>query len=579
MKQPLLVRAARAWAFARHMPISKLARRFELTLKRTAFDHVPVGVHQSKASPTQLAAHAHPPLPVFAPRRAGLVITATHLQFTFINATMSMPRDAIDWRATGPGRSHQLWNMNLHYMEYLESAPDDVFCALIDSWIGHNPRSALRSWRDSWNSYALSLRTLVWMQQLAVRRPRLTAAFVQRTHASLIEQLSFLMANLETDLGGNHLIKNIKALLWASRYFEGAQADRWRTRALTLLERELAIQILPDGMHDERSPSYHCQIFADLLECRHVLGSDLTADPAALAAANTLDLLLPNMAHSMIATTHPDGQVALFNDAGLNMAYAPRDCLDTFERLGYARPARTAVSALTASGYYGLHTSQSTLIVDCGRIAPDDLPAHGHGDVLSFELSVGDQRMIVDQGVFEYLAGERRKCARAASSHNTLCFDGADQADFFGAFRCGRRPNVTVRHYQASVDGFILEGTHDGFANLPGAPRHIRRFDATPQILTITDTIEGTRNQLASIAFLLHPDASPALTAQGATITRNGATIELRSDLPVTLEPAVWWPDMGHEMPTIRLRLLVPPHLSQTTTQLEFHPAATSLEA
>ena len=155
------------------------------------------------------------------------------------------------------------------------------------------------------------------------------------------------------------------------------------------------------------------------------------------------------MAQVSADLTHPDGGPVLFNDSGLTMAYSPAECLDVYERLYGRRPGTRRSFAFEAAGYYGMRSDELYMVADCGRIAPDDLPAHGHGDVLSFELSVAGSRIIVDQGVFEYIAGEKRQRARAAWSHNTLCFEGADQADFFGAFRCGRRPNVMVLTYEA----------------------------------------------------------------------------------------------------------------------------------
>ena len=122
------------------------------------------------------------------------------------------------------------------------------------------------------------------------------------------------------------------------------------------------------------------------------------------------------------------------------MAYSPGECLDAFEALFGERPAPRASFAFGAAGYYGWRSGDDFLVADCGRIGPDDLPAHAHGDILSFEWSLRGERIIVDPGVYEYVAGPRRAASRSAASHNTLCFDGLDQADFFGAFRCGRRP-------------------------------------------------------------------------------------------------------------------------------------------
>ena len=589
----LVKQAARAVAFARHIPPAKLLRRVQLSAKRKISDRFPALIAQHGNKQSTLDRAPSPPLPIFPPRHGALTIDNGTLHFAFLNRTQSMPAARMNWNAPGPGPAHQLWRMNLHYMEYLEDVPNNVFCTLVTAWIDAHPPGAPGAWRDSWNSYALSLRVLVWMQQLALRRDLLPPEFTRLTEANLTTQLQFLMRNLETDLGGNHLIKNIKALIWGAAYFTGPAADRWRKRALNLLQTQLAHQVLPDGVHDERSPSYHCQVFADLLECRHALGSN----PLYQARVSTdlhgfdicargwwggrtqevsgkLDATLARMAQAIADLTHPDGLPAQFNDSGLTMAYAPAICLDAYTKLGHPRPSPRAVFAYESAGYFGLHALQATLIADCGRIAPDDLPAHGHGDVLSFELSVYGKRLIVDQGVFEYIAGEKRQQSRAASNHNTLCFTGADQADFFGAFRCGRRPSVTVRHYEATADSFTLEGTHDGFAHLAGQPRHIRRFEASPDALEIHDRLEGDPQVQAFITFLLHPTARVTATPAGVIIEQPNTITSVSSSLPIAIEPAVWWPDMGHKHATQRLRISIPAGTASVKTRLTWTPKA-----
>lgn len=527
--------------FARHMPVAKLVRRVELDVRRRLGLH-----HRVPAAPSPPLCPAAPQ-PIFPPRTGSLAFSGDTATFCFLNHAASMPRERVDWAMAGPDGRDQLWRMNLHYMEYLEGVDDEAFTRLVEDWIEANPANGPGAWRDSWNSYALSLRVVVWMQQIAVREA-LPPDTLERMRDNLAVQLRYLTVNLETDLGGNHLIKNIKALIWASAFFAGAEAGRWRDLGLALLWREIEIQVPPDGMHYERSASYHAQVFADLLECRYALGRD--------PLGGLLDAALIRMAQVTADLSHPDGDPALFNDAGLHMAYSPAECLAAFEAvLGRSPPEARAVFALPDAGYYGQRTGSGVLIADCGRIAPDDLPAHGHGDVLSFEWSVSGRRIVVDQGVFEYLAGPRRTMSRAAASHNTLSLQGADQADFFGAFRCGRRPAVTVRSYQTLTTGFVLEGSHDGFRHLPGRPSHVRRFEVTPRAVRIVDRIEGRCGEPAAIGFLLHPGCKAEHTPAGACIIMTGTTrIVLTCSATVEIEPAVWWPDMGVEQSTVRLR-------------------------
>ncbi len=538
------------------MPLARLVRRVELDVKRRVRQHTGASATSALVAPSL---SDRPPLPLFKPRRGKLEHRDGQWRFTFLHRSREMA-GAVDWRAGGEGAGNQLWRMNLHYMEYLEEVENKLFGDLVTQWIAANPPAGRGYWKDSWNSYTLSLRAVVWMQQLAARGGKLDGAMRAAMQASVAQQIRFLEDNLETDIGGNHLIKNIKALIWASAFFAGSEAERWRALGLWLLAEELPRQVFADGMHYERSPSYHAQVFADLIECRHALGHHPLPGP--------LDDVLTRMAQVTADLAHPDGRAALFNDAGLSMAYSPDECLDVYSRMFGAKPAPRRVFALRDAGYFGLRTGNTHFIADCGRIAPDDLPAHGHGDVLSFEWSVAGQRIIVDQGVFEYNAGERRQRARAAASHNTLCFEGADQADFFSAFRCGRRPNVEVLAYEETADGFMLEGTHDGFRHLPGAPRHIRRFDVASDRLVICDRLEGSPNRPASVGFLLHPEARVEVTGAIVRILRGATEIQMTSTLPIRVEDAVWWPDMGVELATKRLRVKLEAGIREVMTTL-----------
>jgi uncharacterized heparinase superfamily protein len=454
----------------------------------------------------------------------------------------------------------QLWHFCLHNMEYLEGVDDTAFQVLVDDWMRRNLPIRRGAWRGSFHAYIVSVRSVVWMQQLALRAQRLPADFTARVVASLRQQLVFLEHNVETDLGGNHLVKNIKGLIWGSAFFSGTDADRWHAKGLKLLDGALRQQVLSDGMHYERSTSYHCQVLADLLECRHALG----ADPL----SGALDDAVTRMTQAAIDLAHPDGAVALFNDGGLSTAYSPRECLEAYERLLGEAPAAQQVFALPSAGYYGLRRGDAYFVADCGPVAPDMLMSHGHGDVLSFEWSLAGRRIIVDQGVYEYIAGKRRQQSRSAAYHNTLCFAGADQAEFFGAFRCGRRPRVRTLAYIPHAAGFKLKGTHDGFAHLPGAPSHIRMFDVKPDCVTIRDQIAGRSDRNAAITFLLHPACEVAVAGRQARISQGGVEIAMDCTLPLALEPAVWWPDKGVEVNTHRLRARFMPGMTEAVTTL-----------
>jgi uncharacterized heparinase superfamily protein len=489
------------------------------------------------------------PSPLLPPRGGTERLADGRWRFTFLNRSRDLGWP-LDWSVAGGTPADQLWQMNLHYMEYLEGLDDHDFGAFVADWIQRNRPYGPGYWRDAWNSYTVSIRIVVWLQQLACRQERLDEALVAAMAASLVEQLDFLVLHLERDLGGNHLIKNIKALHVGARYFHEPLASRWRRIAEPLLARELEEQILPDGVHFERSPSYHGQVFADLIECQAALAEG--------AARDRLTDVLHRMAAATSALAHPDGKVALFNDAGLSMAYAPQACLAAYRRVTGGTVTEPRPIRLPDAGYFGVRAEGAYVLVDCGRVAPDHLMAHGHADMLSFEWSLAGERLIVDPGVCEYVEGERRRYARSVASHNTVTIGDAEPCDFFGAFRCGRRANVQVLICETTPDGgLVLEGTHDGYDHLPGRPRHRRRFTigAGADAIEILDRIEGG-DGTGTAHFLLHPALEVRLEGDRARLHGKGVVAELVAEAPVILDPdAHWSPDMGLWLPATRLRI------------------------
>jgi uncharacterized heparinase superfamily protein len=548
-----LARARRTAAFARHVPARQIVARLALELRRRASLRL-----RPALDPGSLTRSDSPPRPIF-PARSGMIAPAAPgWRFEFLGRAITTS-EAVDWALPGPGAANQLWRMNLHYMEYLEELDAAEGLGLIGRWIAANPPWQPGYWRDSWNSYTVSLRVVVWMQRLAEWRGDSDDKVIR----SLASQLLFLERNLERDLGGNHLIKNIKALAWGSAFFSGPAADRWRKRAVALLAAELPRQILADGVHYERSPSYHAQVFADLLETRHALGGD--------PLEGALEQALERMASVVALLAHPDGGPAAFNDAGLTMAYAPADCIHAYcKLLGRDAPAIQGAFALRSAGYFGSHGATLSLIADMGRIGPDDLPAHAHADIGSFELSVGGARMVVDQGVYEYVAGPKREASRSAASHNCLSIIGSEPAEFFGAFRCGRRPDISLIEAETGPDGgLILCGEHDGYRHLKGSPRVRRRIVIDGPNITIEDRIGAQTGHAARVAMLLHPECSIEIDHCRAMIRRGEASIAVTASQPLAVEPAVWWPDMGREIATRRLVLTLGPNCLVSSLELE----------
>lgn len=126
------------------------------------------------------------------------------------------------------------------------------------------------------------------------------------------------------------------------------------------------------------------------------------------------------------------------------------------------------MARLPDSGYVRLGAARDAVIFDCGRIGPDDNPAHAHADFLAIEASVYGKRLIVDPGVPTYTAGERRTASRAAASHNGPQLDGIEPVEFWKSFRVGRR-GIAYELRDERLAGLAplwCAGRHTGYAHL-----------------------------------------------------------------------------------------------------------------
>lgn len=453
----------------------------------------------------------------------------------------------MDWTLSQRPSTTHLQRLALHYFEFLETTDFSVGRDLILDWIQANPPFQKGYWLDCWNSYAVSIRCVCWMQWLARFSEQLQPAEQHTIVGSLSEQIRFLARNLESDIRGNHLIKNIKCLLWAASFFDGRESADWGRAGRQLLQQELHTQFLSDGMHFELSPAYHCQVFADLLECCSVLDAD--------ARTNLLSELQP-AAQVIADLAHPDTQISLFSDGGLHMAYLPEECLQTFEQLAGHRPNAQTEFEFADSGYVGQRTESTYFLMDCGPACADSLPAHGHADILAFEWDVDGLRFIVDAGVYEYETGTTRMQNRSVASHNTVQVADRDQCEFVKSFRVGRRSHGRCESVFSANNRLTVTASHDGYSLGSHTTIHRRTCISDADGLKVKDEVSGNCGEPAVSRLLLHHDCRlHRHDAKTLQISRGNSTVRLTSTAAINIVPATWSSDFGVLHETHRIEM------------------------
>lgn len=405
----------------------------------------------------------------------------------------------------------QLWRYHLHYFEYArdlallaEMGERDrayaVFRNLATSWIEANKDLV----SDGWHPYTISLRLVNWCESADFfeRELEKDRFFAARLIGSIYSQARFLFRHLEHDVRGNHLIKNLRALIWAGNFFEGPEPAAWHARALELLRVELGEQVLADGGHFERTPGYHLQVLRDLAETFRLLDENSISAP-------WLESTVERMREFLRAITPPSGRLPMLKDTIQSGARGGGDSSSAF----VGSPVRRFGNFLASTGYAVMRNDQhgDFLIADFGRVCPDYLPAHAHADMFSYELTLGGRPIIVDSGVYEYAKGEWRDWFRSTRAHNTVEVDGRNQSDVWDSFRVGKRARLREVRWVASVDSAIVQAEHLGYAPL----KHRRTIAAHLGFRTwvIVDQITGPGGHEAKSFIHLHPDVDPATVA------------------------------------------------------------------
>lgn len=503
------------------------------------------------------------PAPPLRPRRSGWTPPALHRQsmhgiddFTFLGERRRVTTPA-DWNNPGWDK---LWLYNLHYFDDLNAAGAESRKAwhepLVSRWIEENPPAT----GNGWEPYPISLRIVNWVKWiLGGNTP--TDAMLH----SLAVQARFLSKRLETHLLGNHLLANAKGLVFAGCFFSGREADEWLATGMRILEREIPEQVLPDGGHFERSPMYHSIILEDLLDLINITGAfEPDLPPRWAPLRQTWPDVAVRMRNWLQAMCHPDGEIALFNDAAFGIAPPPSELESYSSRLGLPAICQEhqRVVHLADSGTIRIQEGSATCFIDAAPIGPDYLPGHAHADTLSFELSLGEQRVIVDSGTSCYGNSPERQRQRSTPAHNTVCLNGENSSEVWGGFRVARRARPFGLRIHQDADGASVVCSHDGYKRLPGKPVHQREWTLRASEFFVEDHVISNSTKPVGAAlsrYHFHPDVQVSLSSserEGSLLLPDGRTIAWQvTSGKAALVPSTYHPEFGKSLPNTCLQV------------------------
>ncbi|MEQ8588071.1 MAG: heparinase II/III family protein [Thalassobaculaceae bacterium] len=374
---------------------------------------------------------------------------------------------------------------------------------LVGAWIDRHA-----TWdRLVWRPDLLAGRIAAWVHTFGFFAESAEDDYRRRVLDSLHRQYRHLLSAVESGPGGIARLDTLRGGLIAAVAL-GADGDEIQG-LVDRLDAAVRAQILPDGGHRSRSPAVQADALAALVDARSALraaGRDSTA---------VLDETVQRMTGVLRMLRHGDGGMALFNGATEGQVWR----LDTL--IARTETKTRAVTSAPDTGFERMVAGRAVAILDAGPPVTDDDTAHA--GTLSFEFSIGKERLVVNCGA---APGDARwqGLLRASAAHSSLVIDDTNTTELRPDGSLGRRPeHVRLERWEA--DGSVwVEAEHDGYRDSHAILHRRRLFLAAggddlrgEDVLTYTGG-PGTKPAEAAIRFHLHPRVSASLIQNGASV-------------------------------------------------------------
>lgn len=372
---------------------------------------------------------------------------------------------------------------------------------LVDGWLTRYNRWQI----DSWPAHVLADRLMAWLRHFEFLTAGTDDAFTRRLLSSMATQVRHLRRTLSHRVPDARRLHALKALCYGGLCLPGFEG--YFDTGLTLLEQEIARQVWPDGGHIERCPETQARVLGDCLDLRATL---LAADQD---VPDWLQGAIDRMPPLLRALRHGDGGLALFNGGG----EGDRTRLDAL--FAQAKARGRPLSSAPHTGFHRLAAGRSVIIVDAGPPPPPGADRTAHAGTLSFEFSVGRERIIVNCGTHVDADPQWMWALRATAAHSTLVVDDANSADLVAGGGLKRRPvdvNVSRREFDGNL---LIEASHDGYSKPFGLVHRRSLFlAAVGDDVRGEDEVAGSGGKAFAIRFHLHPRVQASLLAEGTGV-------------------------------------------------------------
>jgi uncharacterized heparinase superfamily protein len=386
--------------------------------------------------------------------------------------------------------------------------------SLVDDWIS-NPLHRRPVGR---RADVMARRVMSLLSQAPLVLGDTDGKFYRRYLRGLSREIRYLRYSMLDIPDGVPRLQVLIALCYASLCLAN-QARHIRTATRKLSE-ELQRQILPDGGHISRNPGALIELLIDLLPLRQTFAARNVAPPPSLL--NAIDRMMPMLRFFR----HGDGSFALFN----GMSSAPSDLLATL--LAYDDSHGTPMANMPHTGFQRLDAGTMTVIMDTGPPPPASVSHDAHAGCLSFELSSGPSRIVINCGMPSTGRDSWRPFARSTLAHSTLACHETSSCQFVELSAMKRLlkgapvisgPTNVESYREAVANGVLLTASHNGYlARFGVVHRRVLMIAQDGSRIDGEDTlspapgarIKGTETDY-TLRFHLHPSVKASRLSDG----------------------------------------------------------------
>ena len=318
-------------------------------------------------------------------------------------------------------------------------------------------------------------------------------------------------------------------------------------RAVATLNGQLNKQILLDGGPIGRNPQTLVDLLFDLLPLRQAFAARGLSPPPDLL--NAIDRMTP----ALRMFRHGDGSLALFNGTGVT---APERIAIV---LSYEDARGQPMFNARYSGYQRLEGGDALVLVDAGPPPPPLFSHAGHAGCLSFEFSLGAERIVVNCGSPGPQRADLCAMARTTAAHSTLIVDDASsclfsrQAGVRGWFDdeiLSGPKHVPVTRTDDEREMTVV-ASHDGYHKRFGLiherkltlQTHGGRLEGLDRLTAEREI--GAKETRYAIRFHIHPSVALTSIWEGLGVllqTANGVALTFEAGgLPVVVEESIFF--------------------------------------